>query len=218
MSHSAVRSPCASDTVATLPIRNRQEFRVINGVSVFPNDESQPYSTSPQWVLSANGAIVIVEVNPFQVTTRRKGSAPVTRVIKSQPVRLTSADKVAWREVKGAKAPAVVMYRDRRPADVAVMPSPFTEPKDWPNNLPPFADNALIAASDGSVWIRRSTSAGASSLFDVISPSGEHVARISLASTGRIVAVTERFIYSAFADAEGLEWVERNAFSLSAAR
>lgn len=210
----AFRYGCASDTVAAIPIRNRADLVVgINGV--FPKDATQPFSGSPQWVHSPTGNIVIVEVNPYQVTTRGADGKSITRVIKYQPVSLSAADKAAWREAKNVKQPATVMRRDKSPSSVTMAVSPWVEPKSWPRYLPPFADNALVAGGDGSVWIRRSTSAGAPALYDVVSAKGEFAARVSMAAEWRVIAVNREFVYYTRTDGDGLQWLRRTANTIS---
>jgi hypothetical protein len=82
----------------------------------------------------------------------------------------------------------------------------------WPNQLPPFLNDALTPLADGSVLVRRAPDARQAGLVhDVVGRDGSLRSRLLLAATQRVVASDPRGIYVATRDADGVETLTLHA-------
>lgn len=83
------------------------------------------------------------------------------------------------------------------------------EPEAWPDQLPPFLDDAVEFDMDGMLWVRRTTAARAPATYDVINSRGKRAFSVVLPSDRRIVGFGDRTVLVAHTDEDGLEHLER---------
>ncbi|HLA89094.1 MAG TPA: hypothetical protein VJL28_01530 [Gemmatimonadaceae bacterium] len=71
-----------------------------------------------------------------------------------------------------------------------------TDFPNWPDNLPPFHNDALVAAPDGRLLIQRTSNAlEPFTLYDIVDRAGELNGRLKLAANERIIGFGVRSVY-----------------------
>jgi hypothetical protein len=90
---------------------------------------------------------------------------------------------------------------------------PAREPGDlpeWPEFVPPYLGNALIPASDGTLWIQRTPSTrNVMPPYDVINRRGELAARISTGKDVNVIGFGVRVVYTVATDDNGIQTLQR---------
>lgn len=215
----AYRTPCVSDTVAYLAVKNYKDLMVMSGRLAMPRPETLkpvgPFPQSVQWTLNSLDKIVVVESDPYRAHVFETSSRERTAVIAFRAEPVTDAIKEAWREDRKTPRPATMRVRGQTGSGFALRAMPFNEPDSWPKVLPPLLANALVPSIDGTVWIQRTTANAANSQYDVIDGNAALVAKVSLNPHSRVLAISRKFVYVARSNDDGEEVLER--FSASAA-
>jgi hypothetical protein len=139
----------------------------------------------------------------------------------------TGPYRVSWRSPRGewidgkpvSSSPATVSEADRRRAltrafasiDVSQLSTSVLA--DWPTELPPFLDDALLTVPSGHVMVRR-TPAGSGTVtqYDVFDRRGVLVARVEVPSDSRIVTVGSRGAYVTKSGDDGTLLLSRHSF------
>jgi hypothetical protein len=84
------------------------------------------------------------------------------------------------------------------------------EPSEWPDRLPAFLSNALHFATDGTLWIQRTTAdASAPPTFDLIGPASTIIGRMVLPAKTRLVGFGAGTVYVVRIDDDDLEYLQR---------
>lgn len=79
----------------------------------------------------------------------------------------------------------------------------------WPEVLPPFVDDALFAAPDDMLWVRRTGPADEAPTFDVFGPDGALDGRVVLPAGRELLGVGHDAVYLVQRDEMDLLFVER---------
>jgi hypothetical protein len=79
----------------------------------------------------------------------------------------------------------------------------------FPEFLPPFLEHAVTFATDGSLWVKRTTAAEDPPTFDVFSPSGQTMRRIVLPERSKLVGFGKGVVYLAHIDDDDLQYLRR---------
>jgi hypothetical protein len=136
--------------------------------------------------------------------------APVRR----PPLRVTDADRLGY--VAQFMATAVIAGRGEQ--GMAAMPASQKSPaalarlvtkQEFREVRPPFTDRTPLIAPDGTVWVERSVPVAAAPAWDRFDARGAHLGGIILPIGRRLLAVGARGLYTAAADADGVERLER---------
>ena len=103
--------------------------------------------------------------------------------------------------------PAPIMGGSNTPPPPTLRETPVIDPADLPGYRPPFAQGAVRADMDGSLWIRaipaRPIPGGV--VFDVVSRAGELVDRIQIPPGYTVVGFGRgRVVYLSMRDASGV--------------
>lgn len=190
----------ASDTIATLASRPGRisvsgPIDRATAIEIVVN----PLSVGDQVVVLPDGWVAVVRVDPYRVD---------------------------WIGPDGRKAQGAPLPFDRHPVTDrekrAILQRQATErgdePRDpdsvldWPATLPPFLTGAVLPASDGRIWIRRTSRAGDRQvLYDVVGRSGALSARLSLPDGQHVVGIGRAAVYTAETDADGIQRLRRHA-------
>lgn len=216
--HSAIqawRSPCVRDTAALVPADLPSNPIIVGGVVVGSGSggTGRPaFPTREEWGVDSAGRVIVVSPEPYEIRVYERDGNITSHQIPSQRVPLTSRHKDWWRNFARAPAPAVVRTRGSKVSSSAMLTEKFVEPSSWPATLPVFLRDAVIFASDGTAWIRRTPVNEGSSDYDVVRPDGR-LTRLVLPGNSRVVGVGERYLYLASEDDDGLEYLERVALS-----
>ena len=156
-----------------------------------------PLAVGEQALLFLDGWMAIARLEPYQVDWR----SPDGRTIRGTPLPFT-VTKVNEREKRAYLAREEKAW-GRAPQ---YAPNPV-----WPENLPPFERDALLAAPDGTVLVRRLPSASVSDTrYDVVDRRGALVRQISLPENRWIVGFGRRAAYLAVTDDDRIQRIERH--------
>ena len=156
-----------------------------------------PLAIGEQALLFLDGWMAIARLEPYQVDWR----SPDGRTIRGTPLPFT-VTKVNEREKRAYLAREEKAW-GRAPQ---YAPNPV-----WPENLSPFERDALLAAPDGTVLVRRLPSASVSDTrYDVVDRRGALVRQISLPENRWIVGFGRRAAYLVVTDDDGIQRIERH--------
>ncbi|MGH7712382.1 MAG: hypothetical protein ACREOG_13920 [Gemmatimonadaceae bacterium] len=168
----------------------------------------------PQWTVSPNGAIAIVEPHPYRVVwidaSGRRTGTPVPYT--AQPV--TEADREWYLDELGAAQSRSRASRGapepRRPGTAQPTMKRGGTPI-FPAVFPAFVGrDAVRIDPDGAVWVARAASVTDSTpVYDVFDGAARRHTQAHLRAQSRIVGFGARAIYVARRDSDDLEYLER---------
>jgi hypothetical protein len=157
-----------------------------------------PFASGEQVALFADGWTAVARLAPYRVDwIDPRGARTTGMPLPTDQVRVDDAEKldVLAREARQTGRPA------RDAAEVG----------EWPAMVPAFLQNALIAAPDGRLWVRRTPHRRQpNERYDVVTRSGVVALRLNAQPGERIVGFGRSAIYSVVADADGLEHLRRH--------
>lgn len=189
------------DTVARL--RGRGGAQTIAYRAVIPGGQpiqwvlDNPLAVDEQAILFRDGWIAFAFSNPYHVDWLAPGG----------------------KRVRGAALPfAHVRVDDRVKRGVIAREWPKVEPPfgpndfpAWPEALPAFPTNALLAAPDGRLLVRRTLNPLApNTSYDIVDREARLVARLTLPARARVVAFGARSVYVVERDEDDIERVRRH--------
>jgi hypothetical protein len=168
-----------------------------------------PFATNDQWAVSPDGRLAIVQASPYRVTYVNANGVRISGpIIEFTPVPVTEADKAAWRAE--AAQPRATISRQRDGAmTTSFRKMPIPEPPEWEPTLPAFPRKAVSFASDGMLWVRRNTRAGAPLPFDVIDRGGKVAFQLELPAKTKLVGFGAGVVYLARVDDDDLHYLAR---------
>ena len=192
------------DTVAYLPLPPMKE-RVLP-----PGEGSRAFATEPQWAVGNQGQIAILRVKPYSVDlVDSKGARVKGKPFRYEPIRVSDAQKLQWREEQSQPRSVLIMKPNGAPPAAGLRRTPIFEPVQWPVVLPPFLDNAAHFAPDGTLWIQRTTKAGDPPVYDLIDPRALVTERVRAPAHTRLVGFGQSSAYLVRTDEDGQEVLER---------
>jgi hypothetical protein len=160
----------------------------------------EPFPSSEQVRLFSDGWIAIARLDPYLVEWR----SPDGRVVRGSPlpygrVKVDDAEKRAYMAAIAAAN--------------SKTPEPPDSRNDWPATIPPFPEDALLAAPNGSLFIARSKTAAAPTLrYDVIDRRGVLTGQLTLPANERLVAFGAKSAYVVVTDDDGIQRVRRHPY------
>lgn len=167
-----------------------------------------PFLVADHWTVLPDGTFALVSVSPYRVTFEApSGERTVGPELPFTPIPVSTRHKEVWRERDmGMKRVLIFTTGTVVAANRQV---PLGEPDTWPPYLPPFVDDGVTAAPDGTVWIQRTTEADSAPVVDVIARDGTLKHRLRLPLSTRFITASHRFIYLVRIDADDHEYVQR---------
>lgn len=208
----------AIDTVAWLPVTEQMRPRVTqtgNAMTVRIGG-GMAWPSQVQWGVAADGRIALVQPDPYRVvwiSGRARSQGPVVAV---QPIRVTEAEKKAYREQASRSRPTMVMAfggsgggRPASPPPSAV--SATQDEPEWPAVKPPFSGrNAVLVTPEGEVWVERTRKASdATPAYDVFDGAGRLARQVTLRPRSRVVGFGKGVVYVVRSDEDDLQYLER---------
>lgn len=187
----------------------------MGGVSFKP--KNMPFKTYDQWAVSSEGRVAIVTSKPYRVTIRTVNGARVTGpIVPFTPIQVNDAEKAAY--VKDLSRPMAGMWTTSRggPMVAAYRPPPDwlvkdLTPSEWPTTMPPFLQDAVRFASDGTLWVKRAVKTGTPALFDVFDTAARLVYQVELPPRSSVVGFGAGAVYLARVDEDDLHYLEKYA-------
>jgi hypothetical protein len=195
------------DTIARLrgrPVDSRELDKSRSTNPMIATALGVPLETSEQALLFADGWLAIARLDPYRVEwIAPTGTRVASPAIRYRPIVVDSREKAAHFARVNAQA------RPRGAAGpVAERPGTL-----WPDEASPFADEALRAAPNGELLVRRRAhSTDPVSRYDVISRSGGVRATLVLPINARVVGYGNGALYVAVSDDDGLDALFRHAW------
>ena len=146
-----------------------------------------------------DGWLALVLSNPYRVDwLKPDGSRIHGAPLPYQRIKATHEEKVASIDRYGAKFPGLQLDASEYPG--------------WPEFVPPFPNQALIALTDGRLAIARmATSKSTTQRYDIVDRTGKLTARLEVPVDSRIVAFGRESVYVVTRDEFDLEHVTRHA-------
>lgn len=171
----------------------------------------KPFDTRPEWVGLPDGGVAMVHPDPYRVDRIDQGGV-VSRgtTVSVDPVRVTQAERNAWREAHADQAVQGVSVS--RGLVRGSAPTPEVDDSDFPATLPPFVANAKVVPDpEGNVWVQRASPATAPfRTWDIIRPGGGRVGVARLRADVVLAAIDASHLYAIRTDDEtGLQSLER---------
>jgi hypothetical protein len=158
-----------------------------------------PLAVSEQATLFPDGTIAIARLAPYRVDwLTSAGARTLGGALPFVSTRLDDAEKraVLAREANQSGRAA------RTPDEVV----------DWPDVVPPFLGNALHAAPDGRLWIRRApVGQRPGTTYDVVDRRGQLAARISMNGSSHVVGLGRNAVFVVETDGDGVQRLQRRA-------
>ena len=157
-----------------------------------------PLSANEQAVMFPDGWVAIARLAPYRVEWIEPGGA--RRIGSELPfieVRLDDAERAAAL---------------RREADETGRPvrDPLTV-GEWPRVVPPFLNNGLLAATDGSLWVLRAPARNQQDRrYDVVDRRGVLAEQVVLDKNERVVGFGARSVYTVITDNDGIQRLRRH--------
>lgn len=201
------------ETVAHIDGRvNRAHFRNQQGTpGLLP-----PFSTADQWAVALDGRIAIVTVTPYQVTfVHPNGQTARGPELPAERIRLSAGHRAAWLE-DSQRPRATISGGANQQTSYGFRSMNRPPPTDWPEYLRPFVLSGsdrtptVQFAPDGTLWIHRTTAAGAPPAYDLIDASGRLAMRLTLPRRSILVGFGAASVYLVHLDDDDLQYLRRH--------
>ncbi len=178
--------PQTIDTIAGQYFGARQYPLKVNNVAMIHIGILNPLQTHDQAVMFATGDIAIARFSPYRVDWRLRNGTVVKGTPVSEPANPVTA------EVRKRFAENWMRNDDGTPVLKADKFPP------WPAVVPPFVRDALVAGTDGLLYVIRTRSTVDEKLaVDAFDHTGKRVGTALLPEGSRLLAVTPRGWYVA---------------------
>jgi hypothetical protein len=176
-----------------------------------------PFSSARQFAVTPEGTVVVLSPEPYHVSFIVNGKQTDGPVIPYDRLKVTEADKAAWRAERARPVASLMFNRDGSTTAGYQPARPVEEPDQWPERLPPYvlanvSTERMHVAPNGMIWIERAVNAGTPALYDVLTPAGALSYRATLPKRTRIVGFGASGIYAIQVDDDDLEHLERFRF------
>lgn len=176
------------------------------------------FTAEDGWSVFPDGRVAVVRTADYHVDVYPASgrAAPTSGApVRYTPVRVTEAEKQAWRDARRASPPmAIAVTRDGNAAQStrSVSTAPVQDPDSWPAVMPAFQANQVHALPNGQLWVGRYTSANDKTpRFDVFDATGKHTGQVVLPPRTSIVGFGKGVIYTVRTDEDDLQYLQRFA-------
>ncbi|MEW5915123.1 MAG: hypothetical protein AB1762_01905 [Gemmatimonadota bacterium] len=169
------------------------------------------------WSATSDGRIAVVRSGDYHVEWYEPNGR-VTRgaAVPFEPVPVTMAERRAY--VRNFLENSNVGGRGGDDALTAVPADMMEEPRiqemaernTFAATKPAFTDAAPLLGSDGTLWVQRSTKAGAGGQWDVFDATGRRIHRLRLPVGKHLAGLGVRWLYVIAIDDDGLQHLERH--------
>lgn len=169
-------------------VRVNQTVNQISSVSIM----KQPFGAEDAWAVLPDGRVIVARVDDYHPDVLAPdGKRTLGKPIPFDRLPVTDADKFPDGNPTAA---------ERRAA----------ESRGYPEFKPPFPVGGGEADPQGFLWVLRTTRQTTdSTVYDVISPDGVLVRRVTMAPRSRIVGFGGEYIYAVRMDADDLQYLQR---------
>jgi hypothetical protein len=170
------------------------------------------------WAATSDGRIAVVRSGDYHVEWYEPNGR-MTRgpAVPFEPVTVTMTERKAY--ARHFLQNSNVGGRGGDDALTAVPAEMMSEPQiqemaernTFAPRKPAFTDTPPLLGADGTLWVERSTQAGAAALWDVFDASGRLIRRLRLPEGKHLAGLGVRWLYVIAIDDDGLQHLERHA-------
>lgn len=179
---------------------------------------SLPLAMTDAWVALPDGRVAVVRANPYRVDVVTGPSQIRTGpVVPHTPLRVTKADRDAYRERAASARPMMVTVGGG--GGGTLPPGAFRQSgqseipdSDFPEVMPPFTGRgAVLVTPEGEIWVQRTRSANDKTpTYDIFSSDGRLAGKATLKPNSAVVGFGKGVVYVARQDPEDdLRYVEK---------
>lgn len=179
---------------------------------------SLPLAMTDAWVSLPDGRVAVVRAKPYRVDiVDGAGQVKTGPVVPYTPLRVTKADRDAYRERAASARPMMIAIGGgggspspgamRGPTGQSDIPD-----SDFPEVMPPFSGRgAVLATPEGEIWVQRTRAANDKTpTWDIFSATGQLVGKATLKPLSTVVGFGAGVVYVARQDPEDdLRYVEK---------
>lgn len=167
------------------------------------------YQPRDDWAVLPDGRVGLARAVEYRVEWLGRGTPVTGPAVGYTPVPVGEAEKNAWADQMATRGMIVEVENGRRRTRRA--PRPDVSRMEWPEVMPAFTGSrAVLAAQDGTLWVRRARPAEASSaIYDVFDGTGRLVRRVELTGQRAILGFGPGVMFVARTDEDDLQWIER---------
>ncbi len=176
-----------------------------------------PMAAQDTWDVGSDGRIAIARHDPFHLEwVAADGTVTTGPVVSYDPVSIGQDEKVEWQDRRSETGGGLSVSIEDNNGSIRTSFSRGGAAGrgeqdlagfDFPEAKAPF--EAVIVASDGTAWVRRSREAGAPALYDIFDAAGRVTGSIELEGRRRVISFTENSVYVVRLDEFDLQHLER---------
>ena len=183
------------------------------GVASVSGVQHRPFAPRDAWAVAPDGRVSVAYASDYHIEwVGRDGNRVVGPPTDYRPVRITRAEKEDWAERQaGSSAVRITTSSSGGGRSTMTVPRPDIDEIEWPDEKPPFASDGLRMSPEGELWVGLHMRAGEAQAFDVFDSSGHRVRTVVLPEGRRFVGFGDGVLYTIYADADDLKWLERYA-------
>lgn len=179
---------------------------------------SLPLAMTDAWVALPDGRVAVVRANPYRVDiVSGPGQVKAGPVVPYTPLRVTKADRDAYRERAASARPTMIMIGggggSPPPGAMRGVPGQSEIPdSDFPEVMPPFnGRGAVLMTPEGEVWVQRTRAAADKTpTYDIFSAEGRLTGKATLKPNSAVVGFGTGVVYVARQDPEDdLRYLEK---------
>jgi hypothetical protein len=172
------------------------------------------FASQDAWVVSPDGAILIVRASPYRVEVHAPGRAPVVgpsypvgaRVVTADDKRRFVAEFSFGSPVSGRGADGGM---GRGPQPDAAEIRRMVGTAEWAERFPPFDASNVLVAADGRLWVGTVVRPGEPMRYDIFDGRGRRATQVEFGAGRRVAHVGTRGVYVVADDADGVQMIER---------
>lgn len=207
------RGAASADTVGyiRIPATNTQTVSGAGNRTTVRMGVANPFEARDEWVVTPDGRVAVIRSPEYRLDwTSPSRSAGTPNAYNK--IKVTEGHKKEWRE---SRQQMTAVFRRVGPGGASTTSGSgaamnIPEPTDWPEEMPPFLNNAAFVAPNGQIWVLRTRDANDKvPKYDVLDASGKVVSRVALAPRSRVVGFGNGVVYVVRMDEDDLQYLQR---------
>lgn len=206
------RATQATDTIAHVRVpKSNAQASGSAGSMRLTIGMANPFLPRDEWGVTPDGRVAVFRSPEYRVDWYGTGARTSSAPIPYNKIAVSERHKQQWRDSRRNQTTMMVtMNNGQRSVRTGPPPAEVPEPTDWPAQLPPFLDNAIFPAPNGTLWVSRTREANDDTPnFDVIDASGRVTMRVELPKGTRLMGVGKNAVYTIRTDEDDLQYLQR---------
>ena len=172
---------------------------------------SNPFQPRDEWAVTPDGRVAVLRSPEYRVDWYGPAGKVVGTPIAYDKIKVTERHKQLWRESRKQQVSMMVtMNNGQRSVRTGPPPADAPDPGNWPEVLPPFLDQSVFPAPNGTIWVNRTREASDDTPnYDVLDTNGKVATRFELPKGTRVVGVGAGVVYVVRTDSDDLQYLQR---------